>query len=84
MKMMMCLILLEGIGAASGTRRCPGTCVCMAQRLVCRCTLPGPAPNRIKELDLRGVPLYLLSGWRSIAGRFPNLESVDMRGQRCV
>ncbi len=80
---MMCLILLAGIGAASGTRRCAGTCVCMAQRLVRRRTLPAPvpAPNRIKELDLQGVPPYLLSGVEERSREVPQLGEC---GCECV
>ncbi len=78
----MMVMMMMMATTTTATRRCAGSCVCMDQRLVCRRTLPGRmlAPSRVRNLDLRGLPPSLLSGWRGVAARFPNLESVDVRG----
>ncbi len=80
--MMMMVMMMMALATTTATSRCAGACVCMGQRLVCRRTLPGRmlAPGRVRELDLRGLPPSLLSGWRGVAGKFPNLHTVDVRG----
>ncbi len=80
--MMMMMMVMMMMALSTATTRCAGSCLCMGQKLVCRRTLPGRmvAPSRVRELDLRGLPPSLLSGWRGVAARFPNLESIDVRG----